>query len=130
MRRFLAVNLLWAALACSSSGNDNDAAGTAGAGGGSAGTTGSAGTSGGAGTTGNGGTTGSGGRGGTTGSGGSGGGGSCLAFDAPGLNRGLACPNTNPACYGQCEFDGEQYVGCISGSPTFTQCYPSCGACP
>src|SRR5436190_23972249 len=133
MRRFLAVQILCLALACSSGGSNNDAAGSAGAGG-SAGTSGNAGTTGGAGTTGtagNSGTTGSSGRGGgsggSTGAGGTGGI-KCLAFDSPGLVRGLACPSTTPPCYANCDFDGDQYVGCISGSADFTACYPSCGA--
>jgi hypothetical protein len=137
MTRFLAVQILCLALACSSGGGNNDAAGSAGAsagsgGGGAAGTTGGAGTTG---TGGNAGTTGSAGRGGGSGSGGSTGAGGtggikCLAFDSPGLVRGLACPSTTPPCYANCDFDGDQYVGCISGSTDFTECYPSCGACP
>lgn len=130
MRRFLAVQLLWVALACSSSGgNNNDASGAAGTSG-SAGTGGSsaAGTSGGAGTTGAAGTTGGAGRGGAGGSAGSGV--RCLAFDAPGLDKGTACPNTSPPCYASCDFDGDQYVGCITGSTEYTECYGSCGSCP
>ena len=134
MRRFFAVHLLCLALACSSSNSNNDAAGTGGSGA-TAGTSGSAGTSGTAGTTGaggNSGTTGSSGRGG--GSGGSTGAGGtgvhCLAYDSPGLVRGAACPNTTPPCYAACDFDGDEYTGCISGSTEFTECYPSCGACP
>jgi hypothetical protein len=139
MRRLLAVNILCLVLACSSGGSNNDAAGSAGSGAtagtggsgsGSAGTTGGAGTTG---TAGNSGTTGSSGRGGasggTTGTGGTGGI-KCLAFDSPGLVRGLACPNTTPPCYANCDFDGDQYVGCISGSTDFSECFPSCGACP
>jgi hypothetical protein len=131
MRRFLAVQILCLALACSSGGSNNDASGSAGSGA-TAGTSGSAGTTGNAGTTGSGGTsgtTGGGGRGGTTGTGGAGGI-RCLAFDSPGLVRGTACPNTTPPCYAACDFDGDQYVGCISGSTDFTECFPSCGACP
>ena len=131
------MQILCLALACSSGGSNNDAAGSAGSGAtagtggsGSAGTTGCAGTTG---TAGNSGTTGSSGRGGgsggTTGTGGTGGI-KCLAFDSPGLVRGLACPNTTPPCYANCDFDGDQYVGCISGSTDFTECFPSCGACP
>ena len=131
MSRFLAVQLLCVALACSSSsGNNNDAAGTAGTSG-SAGTAGTSagGTSGNAGTTGAAGTTGSSGRGGASaGSGGSGV--RCLAFDAPGLDRGTPCPNTAHPCYAACDFDGDQYVGCITGSTEYTECYGSCGSCP
>jgi hypothetical protein len=133
MRRLLAVQILCLALACSSGGSNNDAAGSAGSGA-TAGTGGSgSGSAGTTGTAGNSGTTGSAGRGGggggTTGTGGAGGI-KCLAFDAPGLVRGLACPNTTPPCYAACDFDGDQYVGCISGSTDFTECLPSCGACP
>ena len=132
MRRLLAVQILCLALACSSGGSNNDAAGSAGSGA-TAGTGGSgSGSAGTTGTAGNSGTTGSAGRGGgggTTGTGGAGGI-KCLAFDAPGLVRGLACPNTTPPCYAACDFDGDQYVGCISGSTDFTECFPSCGACP
>ena len=133
------MNILCLALACSSGGSNNDAAGSAGSGAtagtggsgsGSAGTTGGAGTTG---TAGNSGTTGSSGRGGAsggnTGTGGTGGI-KCLAFDSPGLVRGLACPNSTPPCYANCDFDGDQYVGCISGSTDFSECFPSCGACP
>jgi len=136
MRRFLAVQILCLALACSSGGSNNDAAGSAGSGAtagtggsGSAGTTGAAGTTG---SGGNSGTTGGGGTTGTAGATGTGGTGGirCLAFDSPGLVRGTACPNTTPPCYAACDFDGDQYVGCISGSTAFTECFPSCGACP
>jgi hypothetical protein len=134
MRRFLAVQLLCVALACSSSGgNNNDAAGAAGASGsGGAGGTSAGGTSGSAGTTSSAGTTGSSGRGGTSaGTGGSGGSGvRCLAFDSPGLTRGTACPNTSPPCYAACDFDGDQYVGCITGSTEYSECFGSCGSCP
>jgi hypothetical protein len=135
----LAVGILCLALACSSGGSNDDAAGSAGSGAtagtggsGSAGTTGSAGATGSGGSAG---TTGAGGRGGTTGTAGTTGAGGtggvrCLAFDSPGLVRGTACPNTNPPCYAACDFDGDQYVGCITGSTTFTECFPSCGACP
>lgn len=126
------MEILCLALACSSGGSNNDAAGSAGSGA-TAGTGGSgSGSAGTTGTAGNSGTTGSAGRGGgggTTGTGGAGGI-KCLAFDAPGLVRGLACPNTTPPCYAACDFDGDQYVGCISGSTDFTECFPSCGACP
>ena len=132
MRRLLAVQILCLALACSSGGSNNDAAGSAGSGA-TAGTGGSgSGSAGTTGTAGNSGTTGSAGRGGSGGTTGTGGAGGikCLAFDAPGLVRGLACPNTTPPCYAACDFDGDQYVGCISGSTDFTECFPSCGACP
>ena len=127
------MQILCLALACSSGGSNNDAAGSAGSGA-TAGTGGSgSGSAGTTGTAGNSGTTGSAGRGGggggTTGTGGAGGI-KCLSFDAPGLVRGLACPNTTPPCYAACDFDGDQYVGCISGSTDFTECFPSCGACP
>ena len=126
------MQILCLALACSSGGSNNDAAGSAGSGA-TAGTGGSgSGSAGTTGTAGNSGTTGSAGRGGgggTTGTGGAGGI-KCLAFDAPGLVRGLACPNTTPPCYAACDFDGDQYVGCISGATDFTECQPSCGACP
>ena len=132
MRRLLAAQILCLALACSSGGSNNDAAGSAGSGA-TAGTGGSgSGSAGTTGTAGNSGTTGSAGRGGSGGTTGTGGAGGikCLAFDAPGLVRGLACPNTTPPCYAACDFDGDQYVGCISGSTDFTECFPSCGACP
>ena len=126
------MQILCLALACSSGGSNNDAAGSAGSGA-TAGTggsgSGSAGTTGTAGKSGTTGSAGRGGSGGTTGTGGAGGI-KCLAFDAPGLVRGLACPNTTPPCYAACDFDGDQYVGCISGSTDFTECFPSCGACP
>ena len=126
------MQILCLALACSSGGSNNDAAGSAGSGA-TAGTGGSgSGSAGTTGTAGNSGTTGSAGRGGSGGTTGTGGAGGikCLAFDAPGLVRGLACPNTTPPCYAACDFDGDQYVGCISGSTDFTECFPSCGACP
>ena len=126
------MQILCLALACSSGGSNNDAAGSAGSGA-TAGTGGSgSGSAGTTGTAGNSGTTGSAGRGGSGGTTGTGGAGGikCLAFDAPGRVRGLACPNTTPPCYAACDFDGDQYVGCISGSTDFTECFPSCGACP
>ena len=132
MRRLLAVQILCLALACSSGGSNNDAAGSAGSGA-TAGTGGSgSGSAGTTGTAGNSGTTGSAGRGGAAAprERAEAGGIKCLAFDAPGLVRGLACPNTTPPCYAACDFDGDQYVGCISGSTDFTECFPSCGACP
>jgi hypothetical protein len=127
MTRCLQIQLLCVLLfaACSSGSNNNDASGTAGTSG-SAGTTGSGGTTGSAGTTGTAGTGGSGGRGGT-GTGGM----NCLSATASGLMRGSPCPRDGGApCYAQCDFDGIEYVGCISGDPNFTQCYSSCGSCP
>jgi hypothetical protein len=126
MRRFLRIELLWTALvvslvvaACSSSSPGTDASGTAG-------TSAAAGAGG---TTGMGGTTGNAGRGGRGGTGT--GGMNCLRFDTPGFDRGTPCPrDASTACYAQCDFDGIEYVGCISGSSEITECFASCGSCP